>query len=427
MIVRDEEKFLPDALTAIRALRAAFARTCVYDTGSIDGTVSLAKEAGAKVKQGYWDDDFARAKNAAVSMAGTDWVLSVDADERVVGDPKLLAGAVCVALAKGYDSLIIEVDDVRSGEIVNTAPSVRLFRSSEAHFRNRIHEVVVRRDGTGHRAARLPREILHLRHVGYGPAAAMARKQVRNSRIGELEVSAAREQSEDSVRLAEALVNRGRSLSLSGDWAAGIPDWVEARALCASTPFHLYAGELLARAYVEVGRVSEAGSLLSVLRREGSDDHLVAWLTARAFSLSGRPELALDALRHVGAPVSALGERHAMGYVLETRMIAAAEVGEIELAIDDAVHLMASYGVYGYARLLFLMWGSRPPEQLARRLAAVDGRHLARIAEQFDDLGVVGSAVAAAVRDCDTGGFASLGRSGMRNDWEPGKKSVENS
>lgn len=400
MIVRDEERFLPGALDSLAGLVPIVAPACVYDTGSVDGTVSLAMDAGASVQQGYWDDDFARAKNEAAAMADSSWVLSLDADERVVGDSAMLAAALRVAEGKGLDSLVIDVDDVRGGETVNTAPSVRLFRPSQAHFRNRIHEVVVRRDGGTRRAAHLPREVLRLRHVGYGPAEAMERRRERNSRIGDLEVAAARQQGDDSVRLVEALVNRGRSRSIGGDWAAGIPDWTEARSLSSETPFRLYAGELLARAFIEVGCVPEAANVLQTVRDEGSDAHLVSWLTARAFAMTGRPRQVVQALREVGVPVSALGERHSIAPVLQARMLAAAEIGETELAIDDAVHLMAGHGVHGFARLLSLLWGSRPVSQLAEALAAVGDDHLARIADEFDGLGDQGSDVAAAVRQC---------------------------
>ena len=41
----------------------------VVDTGSDDGTVSVAKQHGAKVSFFEWCDDFAAARNASISMA----------------------------------------------------------------------------------------------------------------------------------------------------------------------------------------------------------------------------------------------------------------------------------------------------------------------------------------------------------------------
>lgn len=398
LIVRDEERTLPGALDSLVGLLPVVGRACVYDTGSVDRTVTLAQAAGADLEQGYWDDDFARARNAAASMARNAWVLTIDADERVMGNAALLSAAVRLAEEKGLDSLVVEVDDVRDGRPVNTSPSVRLFRPAKAMYRNRIHEVVARRDGQPLRSARLPRSALYLRHVGYGLVEGMERRQERNTRIGNLEVEAARHQGRDSAALLEALVNRGRSRSMGGDWEAAIPDWQEARSLPVRTDFHLYAGELLARALIETDRQPEAAELLRALRVEGSDPHLMAWLAARAFTLTGRPEQTVQALRNVREPVSALGERHSIAPVLETRLLAAAAVGHIDLAVDDAVRLMTEFGTSGIGRLLLLLWGDRPTEQLVERFTTTHTKHLADVADEFESLGPQGKILADAVR-----------------------------
>jgi glycosyltransferase involved in cell wall biosynthesis len=54
----------------------------VVDSGSTDETVEIARAAGAKVFQEPWKG-FASQKNAAISHATCDWVLSLDADEEV--------------------------------------------------------------------------------------------------------------------------------------------------------------------------------------------------------------------------------------------------------------------------------------------------------------------------------------------------------
>ena len=61
----------------------------VVDSGSTDGTREIAEAAGAKV---FLTDDwpgFGPQKNRALAHAGCDWVLSIDADERVT--PELAA------------------------------------------------------------------------------------------------------------------------------------------------------------------------------------------------------------------------------------------------------------------------------------------------------------------------------------------------
>lgn len=58
----------------------------IADTGSSDGTLQLARDLGAEVFDFSWQDDFSKARNAAVQALTTDWVLVMDDDEEL--DPK---------------------------------------------------------------------------------------------------------------------------------------------------------------------------------------------------------------------------------------------------------------------------------------------------------------------------------------------------
>src|SRR3989442_14236509 len=57
----------------------------VADGGSSDETTRAAAAAGAKVLQGSWHT-IAAQRNAAIAAARNQWVLAVDADERVGPD-----------------------------------------------------------------------------------------------------------------------------------------------------------------------------------------------------------------------------------------------------------------------------------------------------------------------------------------------------
>jgi len=67
----------------------------VIDSGSTDGTAELAAECGARVMQKEWLG-FGRQKQFAVEAARHDWVLCLDADERV-SEP--LRASILAALA----------------------------------------------------------------------------------------------------------------------------------------------------------------------------------------------------------------------------------------------------------------------------------------------------------------------------------------
>ncbi|GAB48126.1 glycosyltransferase [Mobilicoccus pelagius] len=399
MIVRDEEHYLPGALESLRAAGPVLAAPCVYDTGSVDTTREIAAAAGATVQQGYWDDDFARARNASIAMADTAWILWIDADELLVTDGALLRRAVELADAEGMDALVIEVDDVRNGSVVNTAPSMRLFRPAVAGFRNRIHESVHRIGGGKLQVGRLPCEAVRIEHLSYGATEKAEVRAERNLRIAELEVEARRAGS-DLDLLCEALVNRGRSRALNGDDEGAEVDLREARSLGSTGSFALYAGELLADRYIEQERIAEATALLRDLRAEGADPSLLAWLTAQAFAKAGRPDAVVRCLAQVTPPHTALGEALSVAPVLQARMLAAAEVGETEVALGDAVELIARHGVYGFARLALLLWGDRPAEGLADRMAGASQAHLEQVAEEFSGLGEAGQVVAKRLSRC---------------------------
>jgi len=83
LIVRDEVESLTDCLRSIDGL---VDEIVVYDTGSVDGTVALARQLGATVIEGTWDDDFSRARNAALAACRGEWIVWLDADETLVCD-----------------------------------------------------------------------------------------------------------------------------------------------------------------------------------------------------------------------------------------------------------------------------------------------------------------------------------------------------
>jgi len=57
----------------------------VVDSGSTDGTPDLARAAGARVIERDWPG-YADQKDFAAAQAAHDWILSIDADERVTPD-----------------------------------------------------------------------------------------------------------------------------------------------------------------------------------------------------------------------------------------------------------------------------------------------------------------------------------------------------
>lgn len=83
MIVRDEQHVLAASLESVRPIADEIV---VLDTGSKDATVALARQLGAEVVQAAWEDDFSAARNRCLEQASGDWVLWLDAGERLDDD-----------------------------------------------------------------------------------------------------------------------------------------------------------------------------------------------------------------------------------------------------------------------------------------------------------------------------------------------------
>jgi tetratricopeptide (TPR) repeat protein len=82
LIVRDEERYLGACLASLQGLAD---EVVVVDTGSSDRSKQIAADAGARVYDRPWTGDFSAARNYALDLARGDWILYIDADERIGG------------------------------------------------------------------------------------------------------------------------------------------------------------------------------------------------------------------------------------------------------------------------------------------------------------------------------------------------------
>jgi tetratricopeptide (TPR) repeat protein len=84
IIVRNEQEVIAETLDSIRAIADEI---IVWDSGSEDDTISLARKKGAKVFQGFWKNNFSAARNACLEKVTGDWVLWLDAGEKLADLP----------------------------------------------------------------------------------------------------------------------------------------------------------------------------------------------------------------------------------------------------------------------------------------------------------------------------------------------------
>jgi len=137
MIVRDEAAQIEDCL---RSVQGFVDEMVVVDTGSTDNTVALAKALGARVEQIDWPGDFAPARNQALQWVNGDWVLVLDADERLRPE----AMAPLRALMAQPDVLLINLLRHERGAVQSPYSNVsRLFRRHPAIRWSRAYHSMV--------------------------------------------------------------------------------------------------------------------------------------------------------------------------------------------------------------------------------------------------------------------------------------------
>jgi glycosyltransferase involved in cell wall biosynthesis len=145
VITRNEAHNLEDCLTS---LKDWVDEIIVVDSHSSDDTVAIAQRHGAKVFQPEGWPGFGPQKNRALDQASCDWVLSVDADERV---SPALAVEIRQVLASGNGATAYEIPRLSwyCGKFIHHAgwrPDhvLRLFPREQARFSDDlVHERVI--------------------------------------------------------------------------------------------------------------------------------------------------------------------------------------------------------------------------------------------------------------------------------------------
>ncbi|MCD6319236.1 MAG: glycosyltransferase [Candidatus Desulfofervidaceae bacterium] len=138
MIVKNEEKNLPKCLEHIKDV---VDEIIVVDTGSTDRTIEIAKQCGAKVYYFRWCDDFSAARNESLKYATCDYILWLDADDRIE-QPDI------EKLIKLKENLPKDKKAAFAFKIVSIYPDkeesayqIRIFPNlSQVRFRGKVHE-----------------------------------------------------------------------------------------------------------------------------------------------------------------------------------------------------------------------------------------------------------------------------------------------
>jgi O-antigen biosynthesis protein len=209
MIVRNEEGQLADCLTPVARL---FDEIVIVDTGSHDATRQVAERFTPHVFDFAWCDDFSAARNESLRRSRGEWVMWLDADDRLTPQNFSRLEALFNQLNGGPQVYLM--DTVCSSQYAceggNLITHPRLFhRHPQLSWRGRVHEQL----RSGSKAAlQLPTawSDVQILHVGYEDPVVQQRKRQRDVRLLRMDYAVDPDDTSTLLHLGLAYFHLGR-------------------------------------------------------------------------------------------------------------------------------------------------------------------------------------------------------------------------
>jgi tetratricopeptide (TPR) repeat protein len=349
LIVRDEERFLGACLESLKGLAD---EVVVVDTGSADRSRDIAARAGARVHDLPWTGDFSAARNYALGLARGEWILYIDADERIGdGDRAAVREQLRRPGYVGYRLLL------RPRPGFSPYWELRLFRNDpRIRFRGIIHEniwpaIASYQETSGGRVGLAE---LCLEHDGY--EGDQHRKHLRNQPLLE------RSLAEDPTRVFSwcHLADVREAL---GDAEGAEQAWAQAMRLVREKGARQPEDALPFLNLIERGLAAgdDVTDLLDEALRLFGSNLQFCWLRARALMAGGRAAAAVPLLEGLVAAGATAEYDQSWGYDL--RMF-----GVFAYEMLGACHF--SLGEYAAALRYFRLAAGCDPSNLEYRVKA---------------------------------------------------------
>lgn len=180
LMVKNEKENL---IETIPFYKQHFKEVVVIDTGSTDGSVEFLKTQNIVFKQVKWNQDFGEIRNLLVKESTGDYILMLDADERIDQTFVDQMHTVIKGNHPAYEIKIINITDANRLNMTHT--NIRLFKNNgEFYYEGHIHEQL--RNINGYKFEPSP---LVIKHYGYQSEVVRKKgKRNRNMRILEREL-----------------------------------------------------------------------------------------------------------------------------------------------------------------------------------------------------------------------------------------------
>lgn len=280
MIVKNEAHNLEEC---IKPLKSVLDEIIVVDTGSEDETKKIAKNLGAKVFDFTWCNDFAAARNESIRHAMGDYILWLDADDRIdeqnIEKIKLLRKDFSARRDKAY-YLIINNQSPVDGETLFR--QLRIFPNIRgALFQGKVHEQICY--SLIRKGIKFENIDIEIKHIGYSDSESIIKKAQRNLSIIEREL---RMTPNDFI----LHYNAARTLAMMGRQKEAIAHMkiiTENRNLRnRERQFFLESALLMGKYHIELGLYEKAISLFYELSEEFKENALIHFCLGQAHFLS---------------------------------------------------------------------------------------------------------------------------------------------
>lgn len=290
MIVKNEAAFLGGCLSS---LQGRVDEVVIVDTGSTDDTVAIARDHGCKVLHQDWRHDFSRARNLALDHASNDWILYIDADERLVCPDLQTLGALIPA--QGNAAARVRF---RPRSDMTAYSELRLFlRDDRIRFDGSMHETIVPSVEAVCALNCLQIAELYdvtIDHLGYDGD--QSHKHVRNLPL----LRAAIEQNPDRVylhyHLGVTLAEMGEVAEATFVLASAIQLASEQGRSARVRVEGSMSAQVLASVHLTQDRISDAMKAVEAGLALYPENMALHWMKARCHLAEGQTQLALSAL-----------------------------------------------------------------------------------------------------------------------------------
>lgn len=339
MIVKNEESVIKDCLESVQGV---VGQIVVVDTGSTDNTVEICKKYGAEVYFYRWRDDFSAARNESIKYARGEWILWMDADERL--DPgsveKLKRLLVAEKKPVAYKMII---KNFKPDGSYYFSDAHRLFRNGMGiYFTGVIHEQVS--PSVLSLGGELRDTDIIINHLGYSYSGEKEkRKKERNRKLLLKYVN-------KEPRNAYAHYTLGQFYALEGDHHKALRHYLVAYKLNQlDRPLTGSLLNVMAESYIEIGEYERAEEF-ALRSMSLCPDQVGCYYLL--YKLSSRKEEYSRCLKYLSKmldmiPLVRAGKKSISSdvvvdesRVLYTRVLCGVKAGKLESAKDDIIKIL---------------------------------------------------------------------------------------